>query len=342
MTVIAPLQTQIRFNKTNLYFINDFNQLIPLPNWAIFFINLGDWVAQAEILKNRLVVGLAIPTRNYAAALAALGVVKARVIVPTERIDSNRYFEQLCKLPKGTSVVFYDCNRRYKGIYQGIDETDGERRLRIQRENKSSGGLTNLVSVKQSHNVAIAQKPNISLPKKQSGRYIITPNDFLDGVIGKAHTSEFTTKTRLDCAVIGRINTLKSEILEIPFASFSLPSKSKIGSLQDILRVRKFLSEGQAYRSEILSSSGSDTPKTKDGLVPHVTIFDGATGFIKWRDDWRNSHWIILLERTEPHFKEAVDIIDTDYINRQNWEEIPNIIPAPSGVEMVVYQEPCQ
>lgn len=341
MTAVDPLQVQSRFGKTNLYFINSLNQLIPLPIWANFFINVGYWLAHTKIQKNRLVLGIAIPTRNYAAALAALGVVQARANIPTNRIDRNIYFEQLCKLPKGTPVVFHDCNRKYKGIYQGIDETYGERRLRIQRENKSSGGLANLVSVKQSHNVAIAHKPNISLPKKQSGRYI-TPNDFLDGVIGKAYTSEFTTKTRLDCAVIGRINTLRSEILEIPFASFSSPSKSKTGSLQDILRVRKFLSEGQAYRSEILSSSGSDTPKTKDGLVPHVTIFDGATGFIKWHDDWRNSHWIILLERTEPHFKEAVDIIDTDYINRQNWEEIPNIIPAPSGVEMVVYQEPCQ
>ncbi|BBD63529.1 hypothetical protein NIES2109_64040 (plasmid) [Nostoc sp. HK-01] len=329
------------FNKTNLYFINNCNQLTPLPSWAIFFINVGHWLAQAEIQKNRLVLGLAIPTRNYAAALAALGVVQARANSPIDRINSNRYFEQLCKLPKGTPVVFYDCNRRYKGIYQGIDETCGERRLRIQRENKSSGGLTNLVSVKQSHNVAIAHKPNISLPKKQSGRPIIIHNEFIDGVIGKHNTSEFITKTRLDCALIGRINTLKHEILEIPFASFS-SSKSKTGYLQDILRVRNFLSEGQAYRSEILSSQVSEPPQTSGGLVPHVTIFDGATGFLKWRDDWRTSHWIILLERTEPHFKEAVEIIDNDYINRHNWEEIQNIIPAPSGVEMVVYQEFCQ
>jgi len=342
MTAVNPLQVQSRFGKTNLYFIDNFDQLVPLPTWAIFFINLGYWVAQAERKKNRLVLGLAIPTRNYAAALAALGVVKVRVGIPTERIDNNRYFEQLCTLPKGTPVVFHDCKRRYKGIYQGIDETYGERRLRIQIENKSSGGLATLVAVKQSHNVAIAHKPNISLPKKQSGRPIITHNEFLDGVIGKANTSEFTTKTRLDCAVIGRITSLQNEILETSFASFSSSSKSKTGSLQDILRVHNFLSEGQAYRSEILPSQGSVPPQTTDELVPHVTIFDGATGFIKWRDDWCNSHWIILLERTEPHFKEAVEIIDTDYINRHNWEEIPNIIPAPSGVEMVVYQEFCQ
>ncbi|MGJ5676840.1 MAG: hypothetical protein ACR9NN_25095 [Nostochopsis sp.] len=313
-----------------------------MPSWAIFFINVGYWLAQAEIQKNRLVLGLAIPTRNYAAALAALGVVQARANIPIDRINSNIYFEQLCKLPKGTPVVFHDCKRRYKGIYQGIVETYGERRLRIQIENKSSGGLANLVSVKQSHNVVIAHKPNINLPKKQSGRPIITHNEFLDGVIGKANTSEFTTKTRLDCAVIGRITSLQNEILETSFASFSSPSKFKTGSLQDILRVSNFLSEGQAYRSEILPSQGSVPPQTTDELVPHVTIFDGANGFIKLRDDWRNTHWIILLERTEPHFKEAVEIINTDYINRHNSEEIPNIITAPSGVEMVVYQEYCQ
>ncbi|MDF5724004.1 MAG: hypothetical protein PUP91_26775 [Rhizonema sp. PD37] len=331
-----------RFNKTDLYFINNFSQLTPLPIWAIFFINVGCWLAQAEIQKNRLVLGLAIPTRNYAAALAALGVVQARANIPIDRINSNIYFEQLCKLPKGTPVVFHDCKRRYKGIYQGIVETYGERRLRIQIENKRSGGLANLVSVKQSHNVTIAHKPNINLPKKQSGRPIITHNEFLDDVIGKANMSEFTTKSRLDCAVIGRITSLQNEMLETSFTSFSSTSKLNTGVLKDILRVRNFLSEGQSYRSEILPSQGSLPPQTTDGLVPYVTIFDGATGFIKWRDDWRNSHWIILLERTENYFQEAVQIINNDYINRQNWEEITNIVRAPSGVEMVVYEELCQ
>ncbi|MBD2415310.1 hypothetical protein FACHB389_17705 [Nostoc calcicola FACHB-389] len=342
MTAIVPHNIQSFFGKTNLYFTDNYHKWFPLPSWGNFFINIGRWVAQSDSRKNRLVLALAIPTRNYAAVLAASGVVLGRVNIPTKRIDTNRHFEQLCQLPKGTSVFLNSCNRRYKGIYQGIDETYGERRLRIQREDKSSGGLTSLVSVKESHNVVIAPKSNISLPKKQSGSLIFTRNDFLDSVIGKANTNEFTIKTRLDCTVFGRISSLENEILKIQFASCSSPSELNRGYLQDILRVRNFLPAGQAYRSEILPSQFSKSPQTTNRLVPHVTIFDGATGFIKWRDDWRKSHWIILLERTDTHFKEAVEIIDTDYINRQNWEEIQNIIPTPSGVEMVVYQDYCR
>ncbi|MDF5740239.1 MAG: hypothetical protein PUQ00_32565 [Nostoc sp. S13] len=343
---MIPIDTYNRqsfFGKTNLYFTDNYQKWFPLPSWGNFFIHIGRWVAQCDSRKNRLVLALAIPTRNYAAALAASGAVLGRVNIPTQRIDTNRHFEQLCQLPKGTSVFLNSYNRRYKGIYQGIDETYGERRLRIQREDKSSGGLTSLVSVKESHNVAIASKPSITLPKKQSGSPIIThsPNTFLDGVIDKADTNELITKTRLDCAVIGRVSALENEILEIRFANCLSPSKSERGSLQDILRVHKFL-PGQVYRSEILPSQGYHPPQTVNILVPHVTIFDGGTGFIKWRDDWRNSHWIILLERTEPHFQESVDIIKSDYANRVNGEEIPNIIPVPPGVEMVVYQETCQ
>jgi len=334
MTAVIPSDIA----ETNLYFANNCDKWIPLPAWGKFFINIGRWVAQAETGKNRLVLGLAIPTRNYAAAFAALGVVLARANINTARIDSISHFEQLCRLPEGSPVNYQKNGKRYKGIYLGVNKDYDEPRLRIQVENKSNGGLTDFLRREECHKIAVASTQYINLPKKQTGRFIITNNEFLNAYIG-ADTQDFVTRTRLECALIGRVDSLKQEILQVPFAYDSSKPELKKGYLNNVLRVRNFLSEGEAYRSEVLSSLGNNSPQTINKLIPNVTIFDGATGFIKWRDDWRNSHWIVLLERTESRFQEAVTEINSEYGNHVDGEEIHNIPCVPPGVELVVYQE---
>ena len=338
MTAVIPSDIQGIFAKTNLYFANNCDKWMPLPAWGNFFINIGRWLAQAEIVESRLVLGLAIPTRNYAAAFAALGIVLARANIPADQIELNSHFQQLCSLPKGTPVNYQKNGKRYKGIYLGVNKDYGEPRLRVQIENKSNGGLTDFLRREECQNVAIASTQYMSLPKKQTGRFLVKSNDFLNAFIS-AETQEFVTKTRLECALIGRVNTLQQEITQVPFAYDSSKPEVKRGYLHDILRVRNFLSEGETYRSEVLSFQGNKPPKTTNNLMPNVTIFDGATGFIKWRDDWRNSHWIVLLERTEPRFQEAVTEINNEYGSRVDGKEIHHIPSVPPGVELVVYQE---
>jgi hypothetical protein len=338
MTAVIPPYIQGVFAKSNLYFANNFDQWVPLPAWGTFFINIGRWVAQAETGKNRLVLGFAIPARNYAAALAALGVVLTRANITTAKIDTNSHFEQLCRLPEGTPVNYQKNGKRYKGIYLGVNKDYSQPRLRIQIENKSNGGLTDFLRREECHNVAFASTQQINLPKKQAGRFIVTHNEFLNTLIG-SDTQEFATNTRLECAILGRFNIIQQEITQVPFAYYSSKAELKRGYLHNVLRVRNFLNEGEAYRSEVLPAQGNNPPQTTNKLIPNVTIFDGATGFLKWRDDWRNSHWIVLLERTEPRFQEAVTEINNEYGNRVDGEEIHNIPSVPPGVELVVYQE---
>lgn len=338
MTAAIPLYIQGVFAKTNLYFANNCGKWVSLPAWGTFFINVGRWIAEAETGENRLVLALAIPTRNYAAALAALGVVLARANIPTDQIDINSHFQRLSSLPIGTAVNYQRYDRTLKGIYQGVEIVNGEQRLRIQTENKINGSLKYLVFREESLNVKIAPKQNICLPKKQAGRSIVAPSEFLHALID-TEPQEFATKTRLECAIIGRFNILEQEMMQVRFACYSSKSELKIGYLHDSLRVRNFFSEAQAYRSEVLPAQGNNPPETTNKLIPHVIIFDGAAGFIKWRNDWRNSHWIVLLERTEPHFQEAVTEINSEYGNRVDGEEIHNIPSVPPGVELVVYQE---
>ena len=47
-----------------------------------------------------------------------------------------------------------------------------------------------------------------------------------------------------------------------------------------------------------------------------LVVFDGAGGFLKWRDKWAHCNWIVILDRTEPRFTEAVQVVNEKYLSR--------------------------
>ena len=325
---------------TNFYFAHLVGQRGLLPAWGTFFIDMGRRVAKSESGPNRLVVGLAVPTRTCAAALAAFGVVLARANSSIKQVEPSKHFERLCGLPKRTPVVFIDKGKKFKGIYEGIKKVHEKQYLQIRVESQHTGGLTHLVPPEECHNVAIASEQIPELPNRQKGRPIIYSREFIKSLIGEADVFNFATNSCLECTILGRVSLLQHEIKKVNLPYSLHKGVYKAGKMQDILRVREWLRKDEAYRSEVLPVDGHKPPKTADGLVPYVTIFDGAAGFLKWRDYWRNSHWIIVLDRTEPHFREAVELVNQDYIqNRVGEGGIQNMPPSPPGVEFVVYQE---
>jgi len=326
---------QVTSKRSQLYT----DEWTPLPNWGTFFIELGRRVAEWETGSNRLVVALAIPTRAYAAALTAFGVVVTRATLANSHIeDTNKYFERLCNLSQGTPVTLFYKGRKFKGFYEGVDKISGQRRLRIRVESCQTGGLTHLVGLEKAHTIKIRTTPIRNLPKNQNGRKIFTDSKFIEDILGVEKAKTCLNESQIDCMILGKINVLKKEITQTNFAGS--PSFKKKGVLQDMLRVRHFFSaDNPAYRSEVFSVTARKRRRLSDGIIPFVTIFDGASSFIKWRDDWRSSHWIILLDRTEINFQEAVDIVNQDYINRANEAKMQNFLFLPPGVELVNYQE---
>ena len=111
--------------------------------------------------------------------------------------------------------------------------------------------------------------------------------------------------------------------------------------MQDILRVRRFMADGQAYRMNIFRIDNRKPLRPPDGALPHAVIFDGAGGFLKWRDYWRNCHWIVVIDRTEPMAREAAGVLNRDYIeNRIDGKTLDGIPAAPVGIELLSYSVP--
>src|SRR6266508_829484 len=72
---------------------------LPLPDWACFLIELGSAMAASDNASSRVIAAVATPTRAYAAALCAAGLVLARAALPVS-LDAATHFAFLRTLPR--------------------------------------------------------------------------------------------------------------------------------------------------------------------------------------------------------------------------------------------------
>jgi len=303
-------------------------ECLPLPEWIKFYIQLGGEIAKLKLSGRRTVTAVALPIQDYAAVFVALGIV----LIRSEFLrDTSHYFDSLCKLPKGTPLIYKNQNRKRKGSHQGTKNWGGQRHLVIQFESKKSGGLKEWIPEQRADQVLVGNEKK-KLPKRQKGYQFNENIDFLNTLLKESEVYQFLRGCHLDCAIVGNFNRLKSEINET-----SLCKLNSLGTLQDVLRVRSLSSNKQHYHTELFSDRRQPNLSGYDN--PFVTIFDGALGFLKWRDYFRNSHWIILLDRTENNFPEAVDILNQDYMGRVSEEKLENLSSISLGVETLVYQD---
>ncbi len=305
-----------------------------LPSWGQLFFDLGYALAVLDDSENRVVAGLALPTRAYAASLAALGVVVGRLSLLANGSEALKRFQQLATLAIGTSL-FYRRNppgERVKVFFDGLSEDKSYICLR-------AGTYVYKIPPSLALQVEFPAREFASLPSRQShGLTGTTVSPFLSHFLGLAIAKSVALQSRLDCMMIGSLGRLEKEVNETQFAVRDSNGKFISGTLQDIMRVRRF-SSNEAYRSDIYHMH------SKGGVgihqeMPLVTIFDGATSFLKSRNTWRHPHCIVLFDQTEPEFDAAVQAFNEDFIkNHLDDVDLKRQIKVPAKVPISVYQE---
>ena len=312
---------------------------ISLPDWSRFLIKLGHVLATAVDQDKRLIAGLAIPARAYAACLAAAGAVMGRASIPVNSpTGEEEHLNNLCHLEYGTPLNYIKGNRKKKAIFAGITTLNGELRIRIQTESEEGGGLTELLNKKMALAVSVAGGGKIKLPKKQSGHKIVTRKAFFDNLLPGVDINTFVLFSRLDAVITGPVALIRREVTDTRLAMKMSRGKFAEGTFQDILRVHRFLFEGKPFRTDVYPVSGARQP-ANGYSNPAVAVFDGVLAFLKWRDAWLDSNWIILLDRTGPNFWDGVETLNQDYIKNRtlNCPEL-DLLPVPAGVEMICYE----
>lgn len=320
-----------------LYYSSD-DRPKPLPEWAYFFVRLGYQLAARSSEDYRFVIGLAIPTRAFASGLAATGILLAKG--GNEAYTDSAQLKYICSLKPGTHVhVRTDYNRKLRGVvlrfetrrrgqYIWIRTTDAEERCYPVERYASR--------------ITVAEK-GVSLPKyQQSGYKLESPGEFLECCLGDELAEEHILDSSFEALIVGRKTAIRKEVCETKLiCQTSDKSATAQGSLQDILRVRQFSGANKSYRTQCMSSSTTNPEDEVNEQIPPVVILDGAISYIKLGHMWWTAHQIVLLDRTERQFQDAVKLLNQNYARRLEGRfKFP--IRIPSGIEMMVYRENSQ
>lgn len=315
-----------------LYQSHDGNALA-LPQWAQTFLLLGETIVRWDDDRTRIIAGIALPTRAYASLMIGTGIVLEREKIKI--IDTAANFQTVTKLPVGTALLYNVNGKSLHAAFDGTQVVHGELRLRVRVQKRSAGGGTYLLDAKQA--LALQVLVGIDGESALSNRVHRTKNSqqlFLKNLLPHTEPDEFLLYSRLDCLIIGTIVTLRNE-MALRLASNGWHGM-QLGTFQDILKIQRFSSPGHTYRSEVMAVGSEALP---DNVTPYASLFDGALSFLKWRETWRQTHWIVVLDRTEPHFAEAVSILNQEYISDRIDAEQSIVPRLPDGMDVLLFKE---
>lgn len=332
MSIIAPV---------NLHF-EDSGEWYSLPEWAEYFISVGKQLASADHSTSRTVAAIVVPTRAYCAAFVSLGMVVSDA-AKRDRSSKAAHFEKLFDLPPNTPVIFRPSPRKVlKGLLQGPEEYNGNLYVRVQVQSsdaRTGGGLTHLIDESRALQVQPA-KHSGKLPKKQGAENKRFANSFVDCLLGDTDPIQLGLHSKVVCAIVGKMNALEYEIRQTPLAIHANGDCRTKGQLQDVLRVDRFVSDRQSYRSALIPVVSSPPSGDMTSKVEMAVVFDGAAGFLKWGTMCADRHQIIILDRTELYFDDAISAINSRFsLNRANAEPLLPVSDPPPGGELLAFRE---
>lgn len=312
----------------------------PLPNWSQFLMQAGAIICSIENTEKRTVASFSLPTRAYAAAFLSTGAVLSRLSSSLDAATDIAHIQQLCALPRGTPVTLCRNNRILKGLFMGCGEFEGKVLARVQVENARSGALEYQIAQEQWARIQVSALAPTALPSRQKGR-LNDPGNMLTAIIGPPKALDHTLTSQLDCVVVGRANIMLYEIGHTQFCYKVSDSCCSPGNLQEILRVRRFLGNSNAYRSDVISIDDASFWASQNVRPPTLMVFDGARAYLKCHHLWPNSHAAVILDRTDLHFDEAAQLINQDFVQRRIGSAWPQqkLPPIPIGIEVMVYEE---
>lgn len=277
---------------------------------------------------------MAAPTRAYGAVFASVGYALTRAELPVEQLDCTDHFLRLCNLPPQTPVTYRENERIFKAIVEGYEEHYGNAYIVIRVNGKHA---KRKVPASLAANIQISDGHFTKPLNRQTGTTLLSDIPLLSACKVNFNISEFCFRSRLEVTIIGNKKVLLHE-LNTPFAVKTEDGEFRTGTLQEVLRVRERVTGGLGYRTSLRSEREG---KVKPGIneVPPLVIFDGAAGFLKWREAWRESHWVVVLDKAETGFEEAVATLNREYSSNHLDSVALQLPDIPFAVDMLAYEE---
>lgn len=305
----------------------------PLPDWALFFMEVGKILSSLEFENHRYTAAFALPTRSYAAALIGAGIACARIFLKSD--NDSYYIETIYTLPENTSLKYYDKGKVKKARKKNVVEHDGKKLLGIQIEDHT----TIYLKPESINKIEIADVDYKHLPNKQNGYSVELPSKLAYAIL-QTKSHEFFYRTRLEGMIIGTRNALKEEA-ELKLSIMQDGThQNGTGFLNDLFRVKGFVPNnvGHRFLLKTPSSEGNTIAEMLQQTPQHSPlIFDGASGFLKWKEMATDRNWIVILDQTDSHFANAIAQLNKDYSYRSENQVSVQFPQVPGGIEVMLF-----
>jgi hypothetical protein len=327
------------FLPIKLYF-KDAEKWSSLPTWAEYFINIGKQITLNSQSESRIVTAIIVPTRAFGAAFTSLGMIISNASRHYNQTSKADHFEKIFDLPPGTPVIYLSNKKEIlKGILQNPEDYHGQLYVRVQVQSDAGGALTFLVGESKAFDVQLAGH-SVELLKRRAKIRTQSANKFANILLGENDSFQMGLYSKPICVLIGRKNILEYEICETPLAIHVNGKFYAEGNLQDILSVDQFFTETQPHRSILISTVAKPPSNEILSDTTMGVVFDGALSFLKWGGMFRSRHQIIILDRTETYFDDAINAINTRFSQNNIDDEITlTECEVPPGTEVITFGE---
>ena len=307
----------------------------PLPGWARFLIEIGRSAVRAASRDRLLTVALALPTRRFAACLVASGGVVS-AYEGADAVSLRAHFTRVAAAPINTPLRLTSRSRVFRGRLKGVRSGPTEPLIGVQVEDARSGGLIRWIPQSRCRDVELAgEEAEFELPQHAKGQALPQMSGFLRTVLAPLDARDYFLSGEIDCAITGSVRTLMAEAQENMLAARHEGATSVAGgNLNDILQVRQL---STAPHTALVPATARRSPRPQR-IEPILLVHDGATGYLRSGRQTSTPVMVVVLDRTEPRFDEAVAQLDQDYVRRTEDQALNLDLGVPPGVEVLSFR----
>lgn len=308
-----------------------------IPEWSRFLLEVGHYGLSLRSDCGRLVAAIVVPTRAYAAAFLALGAVAGRVAA-TERApqlgDSLAHFLELAALSPGSHVTVMIAGKKCKATIIDADTSVGTERLKVCFD---KDGLVQTMPMSECGRVSPGAigRDQLPRPTKKDQQSLGWDPAFVSGALGVTDVPMFARTDDFTALIIGKLQALSFELEHSTFFVGSGRNQTS-GHIEDLIRTKKFANdvEGDAFRTEVMSSQERSLRSDLAALKPPLVIFDGGRAFTKHRSSWPDASWIVVLDRSATDCEDGALAFSEFYVQSRVGDEVPLAdLEVPPGVE---------
>ncbi len=322
----------------------------PLPSWGHFFISLGADIYETIDPNRRLVIGIAVPSRAYAAVLIALGMIANG----SGTGNGAAHVDRLSNLAIDTPLFLFkeqaDGMHRAKGLYKGcsLKNIGGTEVFYIKVQLDRAGHAHREFPLTMWPSIQVAAFPVESMPAGERWSKVTVENPFATLAVGSRQAKDLAMRSRLECVILGQANALSRETVDTPFAVRDQDGLFVEGRLQDLVRAHRFSSGMEAFRSDVLPTDNPDMDKAAGSLAPPLAILDGSAAYLKWRHMFRGTNRVVVLDRADRGFEAAVHTLNDEYTLERDvtlerdGDADPGFEAVPPGIDVMAFWETAQ